>query len=87
MPLAVRWIDAGRKPQYDSDPRYPNGGAVDASDGADTTCQVALPYPAPQCGAFVVECPECGARAVITTAGRADDPVSVRVACLGRTVN
>lgn len=44
-------------------------------------CFTPLPYPAPQCGHWLVECDECPFSVIITAAGRADDPISVRVAC------
>ena len=79
--LRVRWLDAGCKPQYPPDPLYPNGIKVDLSRGASVVCEIALPYPAPRCGQWMVSCRRCGQVNIITAAGRVDDPRSVRIAC------
>lgn len=80
-PLAVEWVDAEREPEGNPNPSYPNGIDVDASGGAERTCTTNLPYPAKRCGIYLVRCSFCGARAAITTAGRPDDPRSLKVAC------
>jgi len=77
----VTWVDAGREPQCPPNPAYPNGIDLDASRGADKTCKVDLPYPARRCGRYEVKCSACGATLAVTTAGRTDDPRSVRIAC------
>ena len=77
----IEWLDSGREPQCAPNPCYPNGIDVDASHGSEATCAARLVYPAPRCGAYVVRCRSCGARAVITTAGRPDDPRSLKLAC------
>lgn len=79
--MKVQWIDGEREPQCAPNPAYPNGIDIDVSGRADKTCTVALPYPAKRIGSYVVECPVCGARTGCTTAGRADDPKSIKVAC------
>lgn len=79
--MKVEWIDGKREPQCAPNPEYPNGIAVDASGGAEKTCTVELPYPARRIGRYMVECPVCGARTMCTTAGRTDDPKSIKVAC------
>jgi hypothetical protein len=79
----IKWKDAGREPQSTPNPAYPNGIDLDASKGAAVTCVVALPYPAQRCGAYVVACLICGIKVACTTAGRVDDPRSIRVACRG----
>lgn len=81
MTLSVKWLDRGRDPQCAPDPAYPDGKDVDVSDGAAVTCETALPYPAKRVGIFIVECPTCGYRAAITTAGRPDDPRSAKIPC------
>lgn len=80
----VKWHDAGREPQCPSNPAYPKGIDVDVTAGARPACDVALPYPARRCGHFDVICRVCGYRAVITTAGRPDDPRSAKLPCQGR---
>jgi hypothetical protein len=77
----IDWIDRGREPQCAPNPKYPRGVDIDSSDGAEKTCASALPYPAKRCGYFVVKCRTCGMTAMVTTAGRPDDPRSLRLAC------
>lgn len=79
--LKVRWIDHGRKPTQKSNPLYPKGIDLDLSKGADMCCAQALPYPAKRCGMFMVTCELCGLKVAISTAGRPDDPRSVKLAC------
>lgn len=77
----IEWRDAGREPQVAPNPAYPNGIDLDMSNGARTTCFIPLPYPAKRIGAYVIECRICGLRMGCTTAGRPDDPRSVRLPC------
>ena len=79
--FSVAWVDAGREPQCPANPLYPSGITIDASGGAEKSCTVPLGYPAKRCGRYEVECKICGVTAAITTAGRADDPSSVKLAC------
>lgn len=78
--LKVEWIDRHREPQCPPNPRYPNGIDVDVSGGAES-CVTDVPYPAKRCGAYHVTCKRCGYSALVTTAGRVDDPRTVRVPC------
>lgn len=78
--IDIRWIDGRREPKCQPDPAYPNGVDLNLSGGALITCVRHLLYPAPRCGMYDVKC-RCGASAAITTAGRPDDPRSVRIAC------
>ncbi len=78
--LRVEWIDRHREPECASDPNLPDGVHIDLSEGAQS-CWCELPYPAPRCGMFFVECARCGTNAVITTAGRPDDPRSIKLRC------
>ena len=85
--MTVTWLDEGRQAQHPADPKhltnpaYPKGVDVDCSGGAKATCTQALPYPAKGCGQHLVTCDICGRRIIVTAAGRADDPRSVKVAC------
>jgi hypothetical protein len=81
MTLDVKWIDRGHKAVAPPDPDYPNGQDLDLSHGAKSSCSTRLVYPAQGCGYFVVSCPRCKYIAIITTAGRVDDPRSVKVPC------
>lgn len=78
--LKVTWVDHHREPKHPPNSRYPNGIDLDLARDAPG-CVTALPYPTPRCGLFYVECKTCGANVVITTAGRTDDPRSVKIAC------
>jgi len=79
--LTAEWFDRGDFARNAPDPRYPYGIDVDLSRQASASCRVELDYPAPRCGQWLLLCNVCGLSAVVTTAGRADDPRSVRVAC------
>lgn len=81
MSFKIKWIDSGHDPVCAPNPAFPNGITLDLSNGAKKTCRTALPYPAKRCGHYVIECPTCGLDVVVTTAGRPDDPRSVKLAC------
>lgn len=82
----IKFIDAGREPQVAPNPAYPEGKDIDATHGQLVrSCKVALPYPAPRCGAMAVRCRLCGLATAVTVAGRIDDPRSVRIACALQT--
>jgi hypothetical protein len=81
MKFAVEWHDHEREPQHPPDPNYPFGIDIEAALPGAKSCKVALPYPARRCGVYFVECQECGARIATTTAGRPDDPRSIRFGC------
>lgn len=78
--LIVEWHDSGKEPQCKPNPDYPNGKDLDVSNG-NKSCFRELPYPAKRIGHFIVECSKCGKRIAITTAGRPDDPRSVKIEC------
>jgi hypothetical protein len=79
----VKFVPSGRgKAQCPPDPDFPNGTAILAPPGVAVSCKVDLPYPAPECGWFEVECLKCGFTMVVTAAGRPDDPISVRLPCI-----
>jgi hypothetical protein len=81
MFLKVTWLDAGRDPKCPPDPRFRHGIDIDLSQGAVATCWTHLPYPAKRCGSYVIECTTCRQRTMVTTAGRVDDPRSVKLGC------
>lgn len=81
--MKVTWYDAGRYPRGKADPAFPNGLDIDISAGAARSCVVQLPYPAKRCGHYMLACEKCGLTGIVTTAGRRDDPRSVKVACKG----
>jgi hypothetical protein len=77
----VKWIDRYREPTQPPNTRYPTGVDVDLSSDAERTCHLKLTYPAPRIGVYSIRCLTCGLTVAITTAGRADDPRSVKLAC------
>ena len=81
QPFTVHWLDRQREPKDAPDPNYPFGIDLDVSKGAKATCTAKLPYPAKRCGVYIVQCQLCGFTAAVTTAGRADDPKSVKIPC------
>ena len=79
----IEFIPSGRgKAQCDPDPNYPDGIALDCSSHGDRTCTVELPYPAPECGIWIIHCKKCGMSVAATAAGRLDDPISIRMRCM-----
>ena len=78
--LRVVFLDRGALPQRLTDAAYPNGVDVDVSQGRLPACTVNLPK-VRTIGSFVVTCRRCGQNAVVTAAGRADDPKSLTMAC------
>lgn len=77
----IDWIDRHREPKCAPNPHFPDGIDADLSAGAEQTCTADLPYPAKRCGVYRVECLICGYAVGVTTAGRPDDPRSVKMAC------
>jgi hypothetical protein len=78
----ITWADSGQEPKCPPNPEYPAGVDLDVSNGAKITCLVTLPtYPAPRIGLYRIRCETCDVRVAVTTAGRPDDPRSVRIAC------
>lgn len=79
--LKVEWIDRGFEPTGAPDPKFPNGVDLDLSKDQARACRTDLPYPAKRCGYFLLTCDACGFSGLITTAGRPDDPRSIKIAC------
>ena len=79
--MKVKWFDGKAEPKCPPNPAYPDGIDLDESHGAEKTCTAALPYPARRIGHYQVTCPVCGVRVACTTAGRPDDPRSIKIAC------
>jgi len=77
----VEWLDRGVEANTPAHPDYPNGVDHDISNGADNTCKMPVPYPALRRGYYLITCRTCGNQAVVTTAGRRDDPRSLKMAC------
>jgi hypothetical protein len=82
MSLQTTWFDLGREPRVAPNPAFPDGVALDVTTlPGEPSCFVELDYPARRCGYWIVECKACDLSIIITTAGRPDDPRSVRVPC------
>jgi hypothetical protein len=79
--ITAKWIDGGREPQAKPNPRFPDGVDLDLTHGSARHCKVKLPYPAKRCGYYALLCTRCRMSAVVTTAGRPDDPRSVMLPC------
>ena len=82
--MKIKWYDSGREPQCASDSAFPNGKHVDLTVGGAKACRIALPYPVKRIGIYMVSCEGCGLRVGVTTAGRPDDPRSVRMTCISK---
>jgi hypothetical protein len=54
---------------------------LDATGGDQPACLVKLPYPARECGMWIIKCDLCKVTVAVTAAGRPDDPKSVRILC------
>jgi len=82
--LEIEWSGSEWPAQWNADPAFPTGIAIDERPGAPRSCYATLRYPAPGCGAWAVTCQHCGRGMVVTATGRHDDPCSVRIACQGK---
>jgi hypothetical protein len=69
MTLIATWFSEHRRAQHPLDPHYPLGLLFDASGGRPY-CEVALEYPAPCVGKWIVKCYVCGLLAIVSAAGR-----------------
>jgi hypothetical protein len=80
--LDIEWFDTGKEPQCAPNPQFPDGMDIDLRMHKDEpSCEIELPYPAKRCGMFLINCNSCRRNAVITTAGRPDDPRRVILPC------
>lgn len=79
----VTWHQRGGRPKEPPNPAFPKGVDLDLTNGAKIACLVNLPYPPARkrLGLLTVRCDACGRTVAITTAGRPDDPRSVKLAC------
>lgn len=81
MTIDVKFNDSGHKSPGVPDPRFPKGVDVSCADSGVETCTRNLPYPAPGVGTYSIVCRKCNFTALITVAGRADDPRSITIPC------
>jgi hypothetical protein len=77
----IQWIDSGREPKGPSNPGFPNGINLNMASRIEPTCFIKLPYPAKRVGHYLIKCKTCGWSGIVTTAGRPDDPRSIKVPC------
>lgn len=78
----IEFVPSGRgKARCAPDPAYPNGKKIECPYAEGKSCLVKLPYPAPECGYWLVSCRDCGCQVAVTAAGRPDDPVSFYMPC------
>ena len=84
----IDFVPSGRgKAQCDPDPHFPNGKEIKIPSQLNQAphCKAALPYPAPECGCYLVTCKKCGFSLAVTAAGRPDDPTSIEMFCKTKT--
>lgn len=82
MAFDVMFLDSGREPQCKPDPNFPEGRHIVLSQAViQKTCTRNVPYPAPRCGTYRIVCTECKFSALVTVAGRPDDPRIVTLPC------
>ncbi len=79
--FCIEWRDAGKWPKIAPNPAYPEGIDLNVAEASVNSCICLLPYPAKRIGAYIIECKICGYSAACTTAGRPDDPRSIKVPC------
>ena len=77
----VDWVDGHRETATPPDPTYPDGCAIDVALDAPRACRLQLAWPAQRCGQWVITCRDCGFAIALATAGRPDDPRTVRMPC------
>jgi hypothetical protein len=83
--FSIEWVDHFQEPKCKPNPDYPNGIDLDMTlsmvNSAGISCTVNLPYPAKRCGHYMIGCKLCHLAIGVTTAGRPDDPRSVKMPC------
>lgn len=82
MTIDVKFIDEGRTATEKPDPKFPDGRDLNiAPHVLAKVCCRNLPYPAPRCGQYAIRCRVCGLTALVSVAGRPDDPRTITLAC------
>lgn len=81
MTIDVHFYDSGREPTQKPNPKYPNGIDINLAPQLAKSCTRNVPYPAPRCGTYSIRCTVCNFTALITVAGRADDPRTITLPC------
>lgn len=81
MTIDVTFNDSGREPTQKPNPAYPDGMDVSCAAPGQKSCTRNLPYPAPRVGTYSIVCRTCGYTALVTVAGRRDDPRTITIPC------
>jgi hypothetical protein len=81
MTITVIFSPSGRgKAKCKADENFPNGKIIEISKD-NNAHKIALPYPAPECGVWILKCETCNFAVGVTAAGRKDDPKQVNFIC------
>lgn len=88
MTIDVHFTDSGRDPKEKPDPKYPDGKHISLVEfPIQKSCCRNLPWPAPRCGVYSIECRICGLVVAVTVAGRPDDPRTIVLPCKAKGMN
>jgi hypothetical protein len=77
----IHFNDSGRTATQKPNPKYPDGIDATCAKPGEESCCWNLPYPAPRCGTYSVVCETCHFTALVTVAGRPDDPRTLTMPC------
>jgi hypothetical protein len=81
MTIDIYFNDSGREPTGEPDPAFSKGRDINLADNViQKVCCRNLPK-APRCGSYSIVCRTCGFSAMITVAGRPDDPRTITLPC------
>jgi hypothetical protein len=87
MTIDIKFIDSGYKSEEKPDPDFPNGRRINVDGPLPTAlCCFNLPYPAPRCGTYEIECRDCPAKFSTPVNGRDDDPRVITMPCKRRLI-
>lgn len=79
--MIVEFLPSGRgKAKCKSDKNYPDGKIINISTEEDIH-RISIPYPAPECGVWILKCETCDFSVGVTAAGRPDDPKQINFKC------
>ena len=82
--IDIKFFPSGRgQARCAPNPDFLDGVEIDGTNGdrSIASCLTTIPYPAPECGQWLLTCRLCSLTVLITAAGRPDDPRSARVPC------
>jgi hypothetical protein len=87
MTIDVKFNDSGHTATEKANPKWPNGRELSVAEPGQESCTWNLPYPAPRVGTYSVVCRRCHFTALVSVAGRADDPIMITLPCKQRGVH